>query len=664
MSSAMIGKTFLNQYHVEEFVAQTPLGELYRASDERSGKPLALTLLSKNISESTEAIKDLEAKSARLESIAHPGIGKYFGLFQTPTLAFLLEEWIDGPSLKDIREKSTVSAGEALFFAKALCSALDALHKQNFLHLNLVPELIRINQRGEVILSGIANAHPIGKEKILRLAKCPDLYLSPEQIQGQPLEPAADMYSLAVLLYELVTARWLNGRQAPKTVETIHRTHLEVTPPAPITFNKELPDHFSRMILWALRKNPADRLKTTTELISSLSLAAHIPLDEVPPRADPLTTPVTEALLRQWEFLPPPKASLISNDAAPLEERLATIAAAPKKKQSRIGFVPIFLLILLGGFLSLFWFVRPAEDIEVSLPTPIQFTPFAVDFTPEPTVTPTPRPTLPFGGRIIFTCTRGEYNQLCMVNRDGSGYTQITDMIASNYYPVFTPDGSSILFASNRGGTTFDLFRLDFAQKLVYQMTNNVGNVVAPDYSPDGRYIVFANRVGDGPTAIWMVNADGLNPRLIYTGAKDIVAVAWSPNGEKIAYAMATDTPQEYQIYMMDTNGRNHLKISQGLQGIGGSVDWSPDGNSLLTHAGPFGDKDIFRIEVATGNFTQLTDGGNNAGASYSPDGNYIVFNSLRNDDQADLYIMRADGSNQVQLTNHPEPDWGPKWID
>jgi TolB protein len=160
-----------------------------------------------------------------------------------------------------------------------------------------------------------------------------------------------------------------------------------------------------------------------------------------------------------------------------------------------------------------------------------------------------------------------------------------------------------------------------------------------------------------------MVNSDGVNPHLVYAGPGTIVATAWSPNGEKIAYAMSVGIPLEYEIFTMDINGRNHIRLSEGLQGIGGSIDWSPDGRNLLIHAGPSGSKDIYKLDVNSGTAVQITHGGNNAGASYSPDGNYIVFNSLRNNDQADLYIMRSNGENQVQLTNDPEPDWGAQWI-
>ena len=660
MSSSLSGQTLINQYHVEEFIALTPLGELYRATDIRNDKPLALTLLPKTISDHAEKIKELETQAGQLRAITHPNIISYLGLYQTPTLAFLLEEWIDGPTLREIIPTQTlVGISEALIYIKAVCSALETLHKNNYLHLNLAPELIRINQRGEIFLGGIAASRHIGEAGKEKNGKYPRLYFSPEQFTPQPLTPAADIYALTVILYQLTTGAWLNGKSAPKTNEAIQNAHLDQTPPAPISLNKEIPDNFSRMTLWALRKKAGDRLKTTTELLSSLALAAQIQVDEIPLRATPETAPVTSAILSGWEFLPPPKPISIQQDLPPLEERLAGLTASQSKRnKTRIGIFPVLMLLLIAGFVSLFWFVRPAPVI---IPTPIQFTEFASNYTPPPTITLQPKPTDPNGGRIAFTCTRGEYNQLCMINRDGTGLAQLTDMDASNYYPTFTPDGGSLLFASNRNGP-FDLYLLLFGEKQLFQLTENIGNVISPDYSPDGRRIVFANRASDGPTSIWVVNADGLNPHLVYTGTDTIVAAAWSPDGEKIAYAMSVGIPQEYEIFVMNTEGKNHVRVSEGIQGIGGSIDWSPDSKNLLVYAGPFGDKDIFKIEVETRNTIQLTDGGNNAGASYSPDGQYIVFNSLRNDDQADLYIMRSDGSNQVQLTNHPEPDWGPQW--
>lgn len=655
----LAAKTPLNQYRVEEFIAPTPLGELYRVADERSAKPFALILLPKSAAENAEALKELEANSPSLQALSHPRLNKYLGLTKTANGIFLLEEWADGPSLKDLRARGRPNAEEALFLARQICDALEALHKQNFIHLHLAPELIRINSRGEIKVCGIGGSGSLhaANEKYF------PYYTAPELLRGETPTTAADIYSLAVILYELTTGAWINGKAAPRALASIRKTHLDSPTPVPASLNPSLPDKFSRMILWALRKNPNDRFRTTTELISSLTLAVQTPLDKIPLRPAPEKTPILTNLLSAWNFLPPPRPTSVSADAVPLEERLAALAGPGKKTPVRRRFAPILLLLLLAGFLSLFFFVRPADQTAI-LPSPIVFTSITFNFTPKPSITPTARPTLTHGGRIVFTCARGGYNQLCMINSDRTDLVQLTDVSASNYYPVFTPNADSILFASNRAGPNFDFFLLNFTEREVFQVTNGVGNVIAPDFSPDGRAIAFANKAGDNPTAIWMVNTDGLNPRLVYTGARDIVAVAWSPDGEKIAYAMNSGVPQEYEIYIMNSNGRSHLKISQGLQGIGGSVDWSPDGKRLLVYAGPFGDKDIYEIDAAAGSSVQLTFGGNNAGGSYSPDGQFIVFNSLRNDDQADLYIMEVDGSGMRQLTNDPEPDWGARWVE
>ena len=151
MSPIPDGLTLLTNYRVEEFIALTPLGDLYRATDIRSNKLLALTLLPKTVSENAERLKAIENESAKLRGISHPHLASYHGLFQTPTEAFLLEDWVDGPSLRDVLKRAPLGVNEALIHVKALCRALEALHKQNYLHLHLAPELIRINQRGETV---------------------------------------------------------------------------------------------------------------------------------------------------------------------------------------------------------------------------------------------------------------------------------------------------------------------------------------------------------------------------------------------------------------------------------------------------------------------------------------------------------------------------------
>jgi len=282
--------------------------------------------------------------------------------------------------------------------------------------------------------------------------------------------------------------------------------------------------------------------------------------------------------------------------------------------------------------------------------------------TPLPTNTPLPAPTREHIGRLIFTCTRGDYNQLCLINADGTGYQQLTDVEANNYYPIFSPLGGSIVYASNQNGGVFDLFLFMFDGSRLLRLTNFIGNVVSPSFSPDGQKVLFANRAAEGPTSLWTVDINGENANLLYAGPNTIVAADWSPDGKTIAFAMAVDRSDEYQIFLMNSDGTNALQLTNGLPGIGGNVDWSPDGKYLLIYAGAQGDKNIFRVDVQAKTATQLTNGGNNAASSFSPDGQWIAFNSLRNNNQADIYLMRTDGSDLRQVTNDPEPDWQPQW--
>ena len=318
--------------------------------------------------------------------------------------------------------------------------------------------------------------------------------------------------------------------------------------------------------------------------------------------------------------------------------------------------LPVGLLLVIA--VIALCILIPSNPINIaSLNIPGNITP-----TPFPSFTPAPQPTRQNIGRLIFTCTRGDYNQLCMVNADGTGYQQLTDLEAHSYYPVFSPLGGSVVYASNQNGGVFDLFLHIFDGSQLIRLTENIGNVISPSYSPDGSRILFANRAAEGPTSLWTIDVTGENADLLYAGPNTIVAADWSPVGNRIAFAMAVDQPDSYEVFIMNDDGSNLKQLTRGLPGIGGSLDWSPDGRQLLIYAGLEGDKNIFLVDVDAETAAQLTNGGNNAACSFSPDGQWIAFNSLRNNDQADIFIMRPDGSDVRQVTNDPEPDWQPQW--
>lgn len=649
MPGELLAHILFGRYRAEAFAASTPQGELYRAWDLHGSRHVGLTLLPPEAVANPEAFKQLDVRVIPLKKIRHAGLLPFYGLAQDEKNTCLLEGWVDGPSLRDVllsRPGQPFSVAESLAYAKAISATLDFLHLQGYIHAGVCPERVHIDQDGRIQLSGVGASKRSGE---IDFQPAAHPYAAPEQVNPARLSPATDIYALAALLFELLTG------QPPVD---------ELTNPRKL--NPEIPDFLARLVLQGLSRMPTDRFASAGEFFLTLCMAAGLQAETVPERATHEQTPVSAHLLRTWHYLPPPLEVVSAPiPLRPLEKVLTASGAPPRRKIDFTRFIrpALLLLLLIGAGLAL-WLVQPQTPAAAVTPqaTALDSPANAIRPTAVPTLTLPPRPTETHGGTIVFTCTRGDFNQICMVRADGQNLQLLTNTtFAHNYYPVFAPGGAEIVFASNRNGT-FDLYRLTLASGELTQLTNRIGNVLSPSYSPDGQKIVFVNRVGEGPSTIWVINRDGLSPQQIYPAPNNVVAVAWSPDGSAIAYAMSLDQPKEFEIFLMNPDGTNHRRISRGLLGIGGSLAWSPDGRFLLIFAGPPGEKDIYRLDVSNGNFLRLTTGGNNTAASYSPDGTQIVFNSLRNEGQADLYLMNADGSDLRQLTIHPEPDWQPRW--
>src|ERR1700690_3609423 len=186
------------------------------------------------------------------------------------------------------------------------------------------------------------------------------------------------------------------------------------------------------------------------------------------------------------------------------------------RKVRRQGPLLPISLVLLTVVIILFSFITPFQFITNINPANIKVPP------PTPTNTPLPFPTSINGGHIVFTCTRKNINQICLINADGTGYKQLTDGSNNAYYPAISRDRSFVVFAINKYDN-FDIYLLNLENSKLIQLTDNIGNAFSPEYSPDGKQILFINKVANGLSSLWLMGPAGESPHLLYSGSKDIV---------------------------------------------------------------------------------------------------------------------------------------------
>lgn len=260
-------------------------------------------------------------------------------------------------------------------------------------------------------------------------------------------------------------------------------------------------------------------------------------------------------------------------------------------------------------------------------------------------------------GKIVLTCTPEYYNQLCLMNANGSSYTRLTNHMSNDYYPSLTRNGEEIYFVSNRS-SLFEVYTISLDGDYLRQLTSDNGNVSAPELSPDGNQVVFASK-NDGDTSIWLMNSDGSNPYPINDEQWNEIDPTWSPDGQSVSFASMRGGYVE--LFTMRPNGTEIRQVTSGIHNIGGRNSWSPDGKKLIFYAGPQKDRDIYTVEINTGTIERLTQGGNNTGPCFSPDGEWIAFSSSRDGDH-EIFIMRPDGSEVTQLTWNTYDDWQPRW--
>ncbi len=223
--------------------------------------------------------------------------------------------------------------------------------------------------------------------------------------------------------------------------------------------------------------------------------------------------------------------------------------------------------------------------------------------------------------------------------------------------PGWTPAGEIVFYAENAGERA-DLFIMAADGSNVRQLTRTPKAAEGyPSASPDGKSIAYESDAAAGNFDIWLMNANGFNPRRITSDRARDVAPAWSPDGQSIVFMSDRDN-REFDLYRMNADGTGVTRLTRG--GTNWFPQFSPDGNNIALHVG----RDV-HVRAEGGALTRLTtDPANGMYPSWSPDGKQLVFMSWRSG-KTEIFLMNADGSGQRVLASSPlgsaiDPRWSP----
>jgi Tol biopolymer transport system component len=285
----------------------------------------------------------------------------------------------------------------------------------------------------------------------------------------------------------------------------------------------------------------------------------------------------------------------------------------------------------------------------------------------EPSNTMTPNTVMQ--GKIVFVSDRDVYlhNQLYLMNCDGSNQMRITHDSIDYRYPVFSPDGSKILFYSNTPDDSDEIYIIDEDGNNLLNITCHPGDDNLPAYSPNGAYITFTS-TRDGNREIYIMDSNGQNQtRLTFNNIIDH-SPQFTSNGLNIMYYSWEPDEREYNINIMDIDGSNKKCLTEeGLYFLTKNFVSdrsfnmfdampciSPDGSTIVfsSYNIKLNDYSIFMIDIDGTNQKLVTNElGYNLAPFFSPEGDKIIFRSHRGWNY-DLYEMDLDGKNQRNLTN------------
>jgi serine/threonine protein kinase/Tfp pilus assembly protein PilF len=302
------GSTFANRYQIIEELGKGGMGKVYRARDKKLNEEVALKLLKPEIASDEKTVERFRNELRLARKISHRNVGRMYEFMEYMGVHYITMEYVPGQDLRSlIRQTGKLTTETAISIAKEVCEGLSEAHRLGVVHRDLKPSNILIDKQGDAKIMDFGIARSLKSKGITgtrHMIGTPE-YMSPEQVDADDdIDQRSDIYSLGVILYEMLTGRVPFGGDTPLSVAYKHKNKK---PPNPREFNTQITDELSVLILKCLEKNKDARYQSAGEvrsLLEGIEKGLLIPVI-ISPQKKPLTSKEITVQFRLKKFFIP-----------------------------------------------------------------------------------------------------------------------------------------------------------------------------------------------------------------------------------------------------------------------------------------------------------------------------------------------------------------------